>query len=348
MFKSYLLPLLAIALIAFSGCEDDTFDPVLSLNGGPQITAPAAGGAFIFADTTLGNEFATFQWTAADFGFDAGVTYRLQAALAGTGFADVADIGPATSDREITVTNQMINSFLINQGAVGGTAEDIEFRVRARVSDEVDPQFSAPVQFTVTPFEVAIVYPSLRVPGAYQGWNPMAAESDIELLYSVQDNGRYEGYVYFPVADEFKITNGASWDVNYGTSATDGVLEANGGNLSVAAPGVYRFQVNINDLSYTISKTDWGLIGNATPTGWDADSDLTYDPATGTYSITVDLVEGELKFRANDGWDVNFGDTGVDGKLEYNGDNIAVTEAGNYTILLKLDGAIYTYELIKN
>jgi hypothetical protein len=32
-------------------------------------------------------------------------------------------------------------------------------------------------------------------------------------------------------------------------------------------------------------------------------------------------------------WDLNFGDTGANGSLEFNGDNIKVPSAGNYNYL---------------
>jgi len=76
---------------------------------------------------------------------------------------------------------------------------------------------------------------------------------------------------------------------------------------------------------------------------------MMYDVATGLHSLTVDLVGGEfIKFRANDGWDLNMGDTGADLKLDYGGDDIAVAESGNYTVVLDLTGAIYKYTLTKN
>ena len=54
------------------------------------------------------------------------------------------------------------------------------------------------------------------------------------------------------------------------------------------------------------------------------------------------LIDGEIKFRVNDAWNSDFGDTGADGTLDAGGDNIAVT-AGNYRV--KLDLAMGTYEL---
>lgn len=95
-------------------------------------------------------------------------------------------------------------------------------------------------------------------------------------------------------------------------------------------------------------KTDWGLIGDATPGGWDSDTNMTYDTATRTWKVTLDLKAGNVKFRANDAWDLNYGDNDFDGTMEEGGKDIPVNAAGNYTVTLNLEVAGYAYELKKN
>jgi hypothetical protein len=70
------------------------------------------------------------------------------------------------------------------------------------------------------------------------------------------------------------------------------------------------------------------VIGSATAGGWGSDQDMTYNATTRTWTITTNLVVGEMKFRANDDWAVNLGDNGNDGKPEINGANIPITSAG--------------------
>ena len=94
--------------------------------------------------------------------------------------------------------------------------------------------------------------------------------------------------------------------------------------------------------------TDWGLIGDATPDGWDADQDMTYDKTTREWSITLDLVAGDIKFRANDAWDLDYGDNEGDLKLDKGGSNIAIAADGNYTIVMKLEEAPYKYSVTEN
>jgi hypothetical protein len=59
---------------------------------------------------------------------------------------------------------------------------------------------------------------------------------------------------------------------------------------------------------------------------------MAWDNVNKVFKATFNLVAGEMKFRANDDWGINFG--GTLGALTQGGANIAVTTAGNYTITL--------------
>lgn len=198
--------------------------------------------------------------------------------------------------------------------------------------------------------KAAADYPSIYVPGGYQGasgygndWSPDQAPT----LGSVNSDNNYEGYVYFADAAEFKFTEGPNWDVNWGDSGADGVLDAGGDNISVSSGGVYKLNVNLSDMTYSLTKTDWGVIGSATANGWDSDQNMEFDPATKTWVAELELAAGEIKFRANDDWGLNYGDNGADGTLEEGASNIAIAVAGSYKITLVLGSPDYTYMVEK-
>ncbi|GAB2951973.1 hypothetical protein GCM10027048_16240 [Hymenobacter coalescens] len=96
----------------------------------------------------------------------------------------------------------------------------------------------------------------------------------------------------------------------------------------------------------------WGIIGDATPTGWNSDSDMTYDFCSGTYKISNIALNGtgKFKFRANDDWAVNFGGTAAatpntaSPALVAGGPDIAVPNgAGNYDISLNVSAKTFTW-----
>ena len=79
---------------------------------------------------------------------------------------------------------------------------------------------------------------------------------------------------------------------------------------------------------------NWGIIGDATPTGWGTDTNMDYDLTTHLYSITIHMTAGGgYKFRLDDGWSVNFGDDGNDLSLDAGGANIPITVTGDYKIV---------------
>jgi hypothetical protein len=138
------------------------------------------------------------------------------------------------------------------------------------------------------------------------------------------------------VDGEMKIRQNNDWTVNYGDDGADGSLEPGGANIAVTA-GNYLVTVNINSLEYTIEPINiWGVVGSAAPNGWNGpDARFTLDFSKDDVWIinNITLTNGDIKFRTNDAWDVNYGDDGADGTLEAGGANITVT-AGTYDIKL--------------
>jgi len=224
-------------------------------------------------------------------------------------------------------------------GGWGGT------RVTKSFVHKFYPDLTGPLQVSPVYIPKKSGYPVLYVPGSYQGWDPAKAST---VIASAKADGKYEGYLYFADANtQFKFADGPSWDVNYGDDGANGTLDRNGANIVAADAGYYKINVDLPALTYTYLKTDWGIIGSATANGWDADQNMTFDPATGIWTAVLDLKAGEFKFRANDGWDVNYGDDGANGTLEQNGANIPIANDGSYTITLKLGVPDYTYTVVR-
>ncbi|MFN0034613.1 MAG: SusE domain-containing protein [Saprospiraceae bacterium] len=342
---------LALAAALFLGaCTEKDKEPVLAPGAAPSITSPSGGTSFVLTEGTAADIFSTFTWTAADYGFDAGVNYTLELDKAGNNFADAVTVGSVNALTLTGITQEKINTILISKDLPGDEESDIEFRVVAKLSSDATLPLliSQPITLKIKPFEVVIIYPFLHVPGSYQvpdDWQPADSST---VIYSARSDGKYEGYIYITIPNaKYKYTNGPAWTVNYGDNGNDGSLESSGADIPLTEAGAYKLNVDLNALTHTYAKTDWGLVGSATGS-WDVDQDMVYDPATNKWSITLDLVAGDIKFRANDAWDINFGDTGANKKLEYGGDNIAVAEAGNYTIELNLGAAVYTYKITRN
>jgi hypothetical protein len=175
----------------------------------------------------------------------------------------------------------------------------------------------------------------LYVPGDHQGWGFLT----VPILYNRNFDMKYDGYVYLESEKEFKFTSEPNWDgTNYGNGGADGLLSTAGDalNLTVPETGFYRLWVDLSGIpAYTATKTEWGIIGDATAGGWDNSTPMTLNTATGEWTVTTPLLGGKVyKFRANDAWEINLGGSLSD--LTYGGDNIPVSEEGTYTITLNL------------
>ena len=172
--------------------------------------------------------------------------------------------------------------------------------------------------------------PVLYMAGDANGW----ATND----YLAGDDGvHFTGYMYLN-QNGFKFCTQPEWKgTNYGANF-DTAPDA--GNITMTEEaGYYKVDVDLSAKTYTlIPITTIGIIGSASPNGWDSDVDMTYVPYNAETkelgyweAKDITLASGEIKFRANDDWAINWG--GDTNALTQGGDNISV-EAGTYDIKL--------------
>lgn len=172
--------------------------------------------------------------------------------------------------------------------------------------------------------------PVLYMAGDANGW----ATND----YLAGDDGvHFTGYMYLN-QNGFKFcTQPELKGTNYGA---DFNTAADAANITMTEEaGYYKVDVDLESKSYVLTPiTTIGIIGSASPNGWDSDVDMTYVPynaetkALGYWEKKdITLTAGEIKFRANDDWAINWG--GDVNALTQGGGNISV-DAGTYDIKL--------------
>ncbi|MBK9688833.1 MAG: SusF/SusE family outer membrane protein [Saprospiraceae bacterium] len=146
---------------------------------------------------------------------------------------------------------------------------------------------------------------------------------------------------------EAKFRANDAWDINWGSADfPTGTGALNGPNIKVVA-GDYTVTFNSSTGAYYFDvDSDIGIIGSATPGGWDNDTDMYIDQTdTNKYFIEIELATGEVKFRQNDGWDINWGATDFPtGVGTQNGPNIPVAKAGKYTVTFDKSTGAYDFE----
>ncbi|MCO6477850.1 MAG: SusF/SusE family outer membrane protein [Phaeodactylibacter sp.] len=180
---------------------------------------------------------------------------------------------------------------------------------------------------------------------AHGAWTP-----DASIPFMKVADGAFEIFAPLEAGTGFKFLEIQDWPGDWGMDPNNpgSIIQEGEQDATVNESGFYLIRIDFNERSATFTKTDWGLIGSATPTGWDSDTDMTFQNDF-EWTITIDLTGGgAIKFRANDDWPINFGDNDTDGSLERGGADIPVGEDGNYTVTMKLYPEGYTYDLIKN
>jgi starch-binding outer membrane protein SusE/F len=337
-----------LAILTIACTTDDVQNrPVIEGIDSPVLSAPESGNTYALLPENMTNQAERFVWSSANYNGAVEIQYTLEMDLEGGDFSMPQVLGGTLGALQLSVSVETLNNACLALGAAPYTPATFDVRVVSSASG-FDMMASNKVTITISPYTTET--PTLAVPGNHQGWDPTTAPLLASSGFGETD---FEGYVWLDGEYKFVEKNAAGafeWgNTDYGDDGSfSGVLvEQNETNCSVTTAGYYKVNANTTTLLYSSTLTNWGIIGSATPTGWDSDTNLTYDSNTKKWSVIINLIGGqEIKFRANDDWGLNYGDTGADGSLNEGGDNIAVGSSGSYLVELDLSNPrAYTYTL---
>ncbi len=334
-----LIYLIFIGLIGLlSNCKKDETKIVMSSN-------PIVPTIQTLPDLTLvrdnGLDTLIFIGTPVDPGFNASATYFLEADTVGNDFKDAVVIYSGVQDTLIKLTVSEVNGALLKRFPANKVSS-VDYRIRALLV--VDAGTGAPgtsadpfIYNSITENVTTTIYGLPRLDLVGSGLD--------NIVESALGNGKYKGYVKLDATKPFTLHDPDA-NITYG-AAGSGVLAVNGSTLTPAANGWYDMSANTVDLTYKMDAYMIGLVGSATSNGWNSpDTKMDYNSKAGVWYITTNLVDGEIKFRLNDGWAWNLG--GTPEKLTQGGANIPV-KAGNYTIKLTIiNGTTGTCTIVKN
>jgi len=353
MKKIIKLMFLSLILITASSCDNEDQELLtLSPQGSGEIIAPQNGYSVVLnPDENQLNAALTLIWNSANYDVPTEIAYKVEFALSGTDFAAPYLAGSTTN-------NAMVWNIMEFNGAAisAGLSPFVEGALDIRVVSTVGslgstPQVSEAITIFVTPFTTDL--PKIAVPGNHQGWDPGSAPLLAASAFGATD---YEGYIWLDGGYKFLApdeTGGFFWgNTDWGDDGSfTGILVEQDEKDCVADPAGYYFvEADTDALTYAITEVSWGIIGAATPTGWDSDTDLVYDPVTKTLSVDIDLVPDKFKFRGNNEWgQFDLGTVDEDGFLQFGGDLTFEGSAGNYHVVLDLSNPReYTYSITAN
>ncbi|MBZ9626686.1 SusE domain-containing protein [Psychroflexus sp. CAK1W] len=326
-----------IALSLFS-CDDEE---LVQINENASTSLTLSTESVVMSEENAGEDILSLTWTEPNFGFQSATDYSLEVDLVGNDFsnAKVVAVGRDTSK---VFTSEELNSILLNLGATPMEINQVEMRLLVSLSD-AQRSYTESVNIDATPFSSILdLSTNLGIVGSATpgGWG---SEDILDVpFYSTSENNVVVAYATLRDG-EMKFRENNDWAVNYGDDGNDGTLEQDGANIPVTA-GTYKVTVNTETLEWSLQEYSWGIVGGATVYGWDTpDVKFEYNPYQDNWKAAATFTDGEIKFRQNEEWNVEYGDTGSDGTLEQGGDNIAV-EAGHYIITLDLNNLTYELE----
>lgn len=324
------MSVLLFALVLSVACEKDEDQAVFADDATVAVTL--SDNTLVLEKDNASETALTITWEIADANVVVAPSYTVQFAYGGK----TSNVSAESSPLELTTEG--LNTILTNLGVLPNQATDVTVTVTGALSEYFDLE-SATNTLKVTTYEdVLDLSTAWGVVGSITGWG---GEADIPFWQVPNDASYYVAYFTVETdGNEIKFRKDSAWAENYGDDSTDGTLEAGAANIPINA-GTYRVLWNINDNTYTIEEYYWGIIGSGIG-GW-GDSDdvqLNYNGLTNKWEATgVATVDGEIKFRFNHAWAVNYG--GADGVLESGGANIAIA-TGTYTITADFSALIYT------
>ncbi|RFZ92729.1 SusF/SusE family outer membrane protein [Mucilaginibacter conchicola] len=360
MKKIYYLFTLILVCLGFGCKKDQTLTVLKTVSFGNGTSLSSSVNSVVLTKAKDTTSVIAFSWPAVKYTIKASVTYALQVDVP----ADTVGTNAWANAKTIVVGNDVLsksylgkdlNTLALDMGLIPEVENTIVVRVR---SYQDQYAYTNPLTIKITPYKPVVTYPLLFIPGNYQGWNPETAPTAAALKTNI-----YEAYVYMPQADNyyFKFTTARDWThINYGDNGNNAVTD-NGlaGGMVAPGPGYIQVSINLNTKTWAAVPTTWSILGDASPGGWNTDTQLTYDKAKEVWTVTCDMKkDGSFKFRANNAWVIDFG-VDAEGKLAYADSpvygydasvaNITVPSDGNYTITLDLhDPSNYNYKLKKN
>ncbi|MBN1597335.1 MAG: SusE domain-containing protein [Bacteroidales bacterium] len=354
--KNITIALSLILLTIMLACEKDKDKPTLIDNPvAPIITSPSNNyNLVIEPDDTA--EFIYFTWEEADYGVNTSILYELLIDTAGNNLLSAVSLGTASGDT-ISYSVLDFNDILLNELEIPANEESVlELQLNTSINDTFRTS-SEIVTIKVTPFE--IILGDLYLFGEFQDWslnNPsiLYVYENIGANLTFFAEGSFERFVYFESATEIKFSNAPDLDnILYGEGSSANTLstDPSADNITISEAGYYKINVDTALLEYQLLLIEsWGIIGDATIGLWDSSTPMNYDPVEDIWTIEdASLVPGNLKFRANDAWNPDYGPlTGLEsefsGPLVRTTGSISISEAGSYTITIDFSQTNDDYE----
>lgn len=356
--KNTSIKAIALAAVALNlaSCEDDNSLVITEGTAQFRIIAPADGDAIFLDKDYPNNPALTVSWEDAVYnGTQTQVSYSVEVDKDGDNFDSPYVLGTSTGN-SLTFKVSEVNTAAATIGLAPNALGTMNVRIKATIGTVgSEAMVSNVVNYSVTPY-LSYLFKDYFLVGAATapGWNNN--NNNPPLWRNPSNTSQYEYTGYFVGGGapngQFKVLETLGlWQPQWGTndgSAQSGSLAGNpvtqsgdpGEFTITGGSGYYKFSINMATGTRTYSITPYtgstattytvvGMIGTAAG-GWADSNQINMTPLASDphiwYANNVALANGELKFRADNAWTVNWGgDTEYSGTGTQGGPNVPVT-----------------------
>ena len=183
------------------------------------------------------------------------------------------------------------------------------------------------MSYTIEPFSWGVVG------SGYNDWG--AAGPDAKFHYDYTTDTFKVGVKL--IDGDIKIRPLNTWSGDLGDANLDGILDSDADNNIAVTAGHYLITMDLKDNSYSIVAAPvWGVVGSGY-NNWGADGPdaaLTEIQPGVMFGDDITLIDGDIKFRADNTWSGDLGDANADGILDADPDNNIAVTAGNYVVTI--------------
>lgn len=285
-----------MALLSFRGCEEKE---LLTINGevDPNEMSDLSKSEYVLSLGDADQTFESFSWTAPDFGFNAAITYTVQADVSGNDFAGAFDVVTVTHTTTASVTVGEFNQLMIEAELATDVPLGMEFRVISEVSDNVDPVYSVAKSATVTAYPTDFP-PIYMIGDATGGWDLGLAvvmyTTGVPGEYSIINEWTSEGAFRFFSEPDWNAAKQWNWTYFEGGTVDANFENANDGDTNIrftGADGWYKITVNFATKTIALESVEKPrrlLVGSAMPGGWDINNptEMTFI-SDGVFEVTT-------------------------------------------------------------
>lgn len=321
-----ILPALLLFLV---GCSDDLGKTHYNPENVISSKFETVGESYILDINAPDAIVDTFKWGKMDFGYPAAIKYTVEVDLAGQDFKWAQPVAEVAGT-EVEVVAKSLNTAVLAAMKAHAvkfeedTAVDVEFRIKASISEATTPIYSLNTQESkVTPYFVAEYPEELFMIGQQFGNWDWSSDGVVEFTPVHSLEGTFWAVRYLEAGSGFKFNTIKDWDGSFALLGhKEGVYEDEG-NAMVSKSGYYMIFVNFTLDALIVQPAEVYGIGDAFG-GWDS----------ATYPFTVDgnnftittKHEGNLRMYATspyaeglgiDWWRMEF--MLFDGKIKYRG-----------------------------